>query len=376
MVDVMIAGLGGTGGCALELLARTPDVRDIVVCDAKDQGRKIATAVSGANYLGFYPRVQFERVDLTDVDRTAELIASAAPVVILNCTALMPWYGRKLLDLPPELSASLKDAGVAPWLPTHVCIAQRVMMAVRRSGVPIPVINLSFPDAVNAILHRQGLGPALGAGNADLLIPNLKREVARRVKGHERDVQVLMVAHHALTGLEPSDTPETMPHHIQVFHRGRDVTGEVPVGDLLYRASQDRLPGALMNSLVASSLVKNALAILRDSHLLTFAPGPGGLIGGYSVEIARESIEVRLPAGMTLGEAVALNERAQRRDGISEILRDGTAVLTGGAWRAMREATGYDMQSFHPEESYPRAMELVEVFHGLRARYGVRGQEV
>ncbi len=376
MVDVMIIGLGGTGGAALEILARMPDVGDIVVCDAKDQAKKIATAVSGANHLGFYPRVTFERVDLMDTERAAAVIAAAAPVVILNCTALMPWYGRKLLDLPAELEAAMKSSGVAAWLPTHVCIAQKVMLAVRQSRVSTRVINLSFPDAVNAILHRQDLGPVMGAGNADLLIPNLQREVARQVKGHERDVQVLLVAHHALTGLQSTDTPESMPYHIQVLHKGKDVTDDVSIGDLLYRASQDRLPGTLMDLLVASSLVKNAMAILRDSHLLTFAPGPGGLIGGYSVKISRDSVEVNLPDGITMQEAIALNERAQVRDGISEILKGGTVVLTEKAWRGMKEATGYDMKAFHPEDACRRAKELIELFHGLRSKYGMKGYEV
>ena len=376
MVDVMITGLGGTGGAALEILARMPDVGDIVVCDAKDQGKKIATAVSGANHLGFYPRVTFERVDLMDTERAAAVIAVAAPVVILNCTALMPWYGRKLLDLPADVEAAMKSSGVAGWLPTHVCIAQKVMLAVRRSGVNTRVINLSFPDAVNAILHRQNLGPVMGAGNADLLIPNLQREVARQMKGHERDVQVLLVAHHALTGLQSTDTPESMPYHIQVLHKGVDITDDVSIGDLLYRASQDRLPGTLMDLLVASSLVKNAMAIVRDSHLLTFAPGPCGLIGGYSVKISRDCVEVNLPDGITMQEAIALNERAQERDGISEILEDGTVVLTEKAWRGMKEATGYDMEAFHPEDACRRAKELIELFHGLRSKYGMKGYEV
>ncbi len=375
MVDVMIIGLGGTGSWALELLARMPDVERILACDVRDQSKLIATAVSGANHLGFYPDVRFERVDVSDMDSTAALINSTEPVVILNCTALMPWYGRKLLKLPPEKSKLLKRAGAAAWLPTHLCMARRVMLAVRESGVSTQVINLSFPDAVNASLHRQGLGPVMGAGNADLIIPNLRRGVARKIGGHARDVQVLMVAHHALTGIKHGDTEESMPYLVQVLHDGRDITAETPVHELVIRAAETRLPGALMNSLVASSMVKNAAAILHDTHLLTFAPGPRGLIGGYPVEIARDSTEVVLPSGVAMEEAVTLNERAQVEDGIERILDDGTVVLTQDAYRSMKRVTGYDIPSFHPEDSCERAMQLLEVFRELKSQYGMRGHE-
>jgi len=372
MADVMITGLGSSGGWALEFLARTPDVSEIVVCDAKDRSKHIATALSGANHLGFYPRVRFEQVDLTDVERTATIIEATKPAVILNCTALMPWYSRKLLDLPPDMATLLKHTGVAAWLPMHVCIIQRVMMAVHQAGVDSRVINLCFPDAVNAILARQGLAPALGAGNADLLIPNLQRAVAARLGGHEREVEVLLVAHHSLTGMGPSDTQETIPYYLKVLHRGRDVTEELPVDQMMYQAGQDRLPGAQLDSLAASSMVKNALAILRDSHLRTFAPGPAGLVGGYPVEVARDSVEVRLPADLTMDQAVALNEHSQQRDGISEIAADGTVNLTEKAWQSMYDLSGYRMPSFRPDESYRRAMELIDVYRGLKAKYGVK----
>jgi hypothetical protein len=57
------------------------------------------------------------------------------------------------------------------------------------------------------------------------------------------------------------------------------------------------------------------------------APGPNGLPGGYPVQGGKQSLEVVLPQGLTLEEAIHINQEGQRLDGIERIDDDGTVYF-------------------------------------------------
>ena len=117
-----------------------------------------------------------------------------------------------------------------------------------------------------------------------------------------------------------------------------------------------------INPVVASSGLRIALAMLEDSGRLCHAPGPDGLPGGYPVRVYGDAIELALPEGVTYNDALAINEAAQRRDGIEQIEDDGTVVFTEEAVRIMRENLGYDCPKLAPDEDLERARELDRLF--------------
>jgi hypothetical protein len=145
----------------------------------------------------------------------------------------------------------------------------------------------------------------------------------------------------------------------------QDVTGQFDTDLLLHQVSQDRFSGADGNAVVAASGVKNGLALLRDSGLLTHSPGPQGLPGGYPVRLSACGAEVVLPTGVTLEQALAYAEAGQRADGVERIEKDGTVVYTDRAVQIIEQVLGYELTSLGFNECDEQAAELIGRFQAL-----------
>ena len=90
---IMIIGLGEVGGKALELLARKPGIARILGADVNETYgyQKVNNAAFGAQLEGYYPNIDFVKVDLTDVDKTSETLARIKPSIIFNSTSLQSY---------------------------------------------------------------------------------------------------------------------------------------------------------------------------------------------------------------------------------------------------------------------------------------------
>jgi hypothetical protein len=350
----------------LELLARTPGISHIVGADFNAEwGRqKTYTVASGAALQGFYPRLDFVKIDLHDIDRTAEAIDQLQSRLIFNAATLQTWWVRRN-RLSPEKAARLADAGAGPWLPTHMALARKLMLAIQASGWQGPVINSGFADASNMVLAKRGLAPTVGLGNIDLIIPNIQLGVAQRLGVPARNVNVYAVLHHYHVSAFQKSPVDVPPYFVRILVGDHDVTAQFHTDQLLYEVSQDRLSAEHVNAMVAASGVKNALALLRDTGLLTHANGPQGLPGGYPVRIDAEGANVFLPDGVTLEQAVNINEGGQRGDGIERVEDDGTVIYTDEAAEIFGEVLGYDLRPLKFDECDARAEELIAHFQAL-----------
>jgi hypothetical protein len=363
--EALIVGLGGLGGWMLELLARTQGITYVVGADLnEDWGRrKVYNAASGAMLQGHYPRLAFVQMDLRDVDATAEIIARLQPQLIFNCATLQTWWLRK--KLPPETSDRLTEAGSGPWLSTHLALSQKLMLAVQASGFRGHVINSGIPDISNAVLAKRGLAPTIGLGNIDLLISPIRMGVARRLDVPVRNVRVYAILHHCHTTHFRKRDSGAPPYFLRLMVGDQDVTGLFDTDLLLHQVSQDRLSGLDGNAVVAASGVKNGLALLRDSGLLTHSPGPQGLPGGYPVRLSAAGAEVVLPMGATMERALAYMEAGQRADGVERIEEDGTVVYTDRATQIIEEVLGYELTPLEFDACDEQAGELIARFRSL-----------
>lgn len=363
--QVLTVGLGGVGGWVLELLARTEGISYIVGADVNEEWgqRKIYNAASGAMLQGYYPRLEFVRIDLQDVEATAETIARLQPQLIFNCATLQTWWLRKTLS--PEIADRLGEAGSGPWLPTHLALSRKLMLALRASDWQGHVINSGIADISNVVLAKRGLAPTIGLGNIDLLMSPLRMGVAKRLDVPVRNVSVYAVWHHYHTTYfrhHPSGAPD---YFLRLMVGDQDVTGQFDTGLLLHEVSRDRFSGEPGNPVVAASGIKNALALLRDTGLLTHSPGPQGLPGGYPVRLSASGAEVVLPVGVTMEQALAYNRAGQRGDGIERIEADGTVIYTDKAVQIVKEVLGYELPSLKFDECDEQAAELIARFQTL-----------
>ncbi|KUK18029.1 hypothetical protein [Thermococcus sibiricus] len=371
MDSVFITGLGDIGEHILELLVRVPNVPKIYVGDIKKEEslRKIYSARSGAIHQGFYPKIEFIHLDVNDVERTAGIIQEINPEVIVSSMTLKTWWALEA-ELPPEVFRRLDKAGFGPWLPWHLTLVYKLMQAVKKSGVEAHVINASFPDAVNVILGKVGLAPAIGLGNCDLFVPELRRIVADKFNVSVKSVSVYLVGHHYLAhALNAYQSTMGCPYYLKIMIDDKDVTKQFNLEKLLVEANKYMPKGVNDHFIVAASGVKNLLAILYDTKELTYSPGPQGLPGGYPVRLSRKGAEVYLPEDITFEDAVRINEEAQKLDGIEEIKDDGTVVLTEKAVTIMEELMGYKYKELKLSECEEKARELLFAYKQLVEKY-------
>lgn len=367
--QILLIGLGGVGGYALEFLLRDRRISYIVAADYNaDWGRrKVETAQRGALLQGFYPRVDFVPLDLNDIGATTDLIHKLEPELIFNCATTQTWWVRRQY-LVPEQADRLAEAGSGPWLATHLALARKLMLAIASCGWTGPLINSGFADASNAVLAKNGLEPAMGLGNIDLVVPGVWTRAAKMLDVPAANVQVFAVMHHYHLGCFYRGTDGIPPYFLRIMVGDRDATGDLDANELLHQVERAGAPGQHVDPLVAASGVKNALALLFDTGLLTHTNGPRGLPGGYPVRVRRSGVEIFLPQGITLAEAIAINENAQRGDGIDRIGDDGTVYYTDKVVQIMKEVLDYDLKPLRFDEVDERSQELIARFRTLAER--------
>lgn len=368
----MIIGTGDLGGHVLEMLVRAPGARRIVTADVNEEWgyRKTNIAAFGAAQLGLYPEVEFRKLDLYNVEQTAETIAKVAPEIIYSAVSLQSWW--VINTLPKDEFERLDKARFGPWLPMHLTLVYKLMEAVKQTGLDIRVINSAFPDAVNPVLHKVGLAPTIGIGNVANPVPAIRGSIAFRLARPMRDVTVFFVAQHYVSHYLPRfGTTGGAPYYLKAMVDGRDVTGEVDVDEVFSDLpTRFRRPGGRDGQiLTASSAAGIILAMADDTGAFMHAPAPSGLPGGYPVRVDAMGGELVLPADLSREEAIRVNEEGQRCDGIERIDQDGTAHFTENAVAIMQEMLGYDCQVMKLDETEERARELDGRFKEFARKY-------
>jgi len=368
----MLVGLGDLGSVVLEFLAREDGLGRIVVAsrNVERTTARCNLARLGAIAQGCAPAISFVPLDLEDLEAVAETVHREAPDVIVSTATMQTWWLPSLL--PPEQRAAIYSAGFGVWLPVHMTLTLKLMQALREAGYTGATLTAPFPDVVNCVLGRLDLAPTCGLGNVAQFVPKVRLLAAGRLGAPLDAVRVLMVAHHALgPAVVRSKVDRMPPYFLRIEHGGQDVTEAIGADELLV-APYRRTAGPASHFLTAGTTVRLIRALLSDSGALLHEPAPHGLPGGYPVVVGNGSVQPAPIDGLTLEEAIDINERSHRFDGIERIEPDGTVVFCPEAVDALRVELGYDCQRLPPEESEERAKELIARFREYAARYGVK----
>lgn len=337
----------------------------------EEKGRyEIEEALHTAHNFGFYPDLNFTKINLFDINGTTELLKEHKPAVICNLASLGSWWITRLL--PPEEYEKIGPVG--PWLPNHLTLAHKLMLAVKKSEIKTSVINGAFPDATNVVLSKLGLEPVCGGGNMDLGLGRVKRIIARSLKVPFRSVQLYGVGHHGAYYTARMGGP----YYVKVIVDGEDISEQWPSSRItkLYQEAGYGVITQYRTALVdqmrtASSFLKHMLSIYYDIGMVhTCVTGAEGLPGGYPARLSRKGAKIVLP-GITREEAIRINEEGAKIDGIEKIKDDGTVVFCDKNVDYMREVVGYECKELKPSESEERARELNSLLKKLYEKYHV-----
>jgi len=370
--SVMLIGLGDLGGWVLEFLARQEGIATLITADIREEygRRKTLVAEISSAHMGYNKQFFFHKVDVTDIDATAELIKKYDPTVIYSSVSLQSWWISFLL--PPKVHEKLEaHSGMGVFAPMHYLPTAKVMQAVKKSGSKAPVVNAALPDITGPVLEKRGLAPTVGQGNHDNLVAEIKKKVSDSEGVPFGEVTVFFVAPHVFN---TRGSRTGAPFFLKIIVRDRNVTDKYDVHSLI----SDRIIKApakqvswLAHPLVAASSVKNIMAILNDSRLFTHSPAPNGLPGGYPIRLSANIVEVVLPEELTMEEAIRLNTEANKYDGWEEVKDDGTLVFTEAAYNAAKEVMGFECREVKFEDVEEMTKELNTAYKKLAEKYNV-----
>jgi hypothetical protein len=318
-------------------------------------------------------------MDLSEgnIEQNSALLSQIRPDIIVNCASLQSW--RVITQLPGEFYQALDQAQFGPWLPMHLAPAYELMRAVRNSGFKAIVVNCAFPDAVNVVLDKVGMAPDTGIGNVANLVPATRMAIAQLAMCSPHMVQVRLIAQHYFSHYVPrAGLPKNANYSLNYRVNGVECTGELD-DELIFdcvRTQFRRLGGVDGQLLTATSAVSVIENLFSDDEVLTHAPAPGGLPGGYPVSVGLGRVLLSLPYGITRAEAIAINQRGQQQDGIRAIHADGSVSFELEHMSIMETLLGYSVSRMALHEVHQWAAELgqkYQVFvHSIETRRGAR----
>lgn len=293
------------------------------------------------------------------IEANARTIYRIRPDIIFNSASLQSW--RVITQLPPEHYQSLDRARLGPWLPMHLAPAYELMRAIKHSGIKAVTVNAAFPDAVNVVLDKVGMAPDTGIGGIANMIPAVRLSIARLAMRPPENVQVRLVAQQgfcqqvARMGLAP-DAQYRLTYWVDNLDRTGEFADEVIFNAVCTNFRS--LGGVDINFFNAISAVRLLENLHAEHEIITHVPGPNGLPGGYPVRVGLGQVLLALPYGVSRSDAIEVNQRGQRQDGISAIRADGSVSFASEQMAVMEALLGFTMSNLQLQDVHQYAAEL------------------
>lgn len=304
MRRVAVIGCGSLASAtSYALAANEPVAAEVVVVGRRPQAADQVSTI--ANIKSFHAgrelrfRPAYAEVGTTDLNR---LLDDLRPDGVLLCASHQsPWERR---SAPSAWTGLLDRAGFGATLPLQADLARLVGRAAERAGAWF--INACLPDLVNPLLHQLEVPVLCGVGNVATLAAAAQQALDCPDAG-----RLALLAHHVHLHPPPPGVPEA-----RLWQDGRPVP---EVGPLL--APVRALDRVALNQVTGDTAARVVATMLSGGELDTHLPGPLGLPGGYPVRLQDRTVRLRLPDGVTLDNAIALQQAWSRHDG---------AMVTGG----------------------------------------------
>ena len=369
---ILFVGLGELGSQIFDLFVRIPGKHTFLVSGRNEHYLHERTNLSilAATQLGFNPDVSCTHLDLQNIEQTAHTIEHFQPDIIFCAATLQRW--GIISALPKPFSEKLYMAQMGPWLPMHLTLVYKLMQAVKQTGQTIKVINASFPDVVNAVLSKVNLTPTTGVGDIANNIPALRKSIALKLNKPLEQVEVRFFAQRFLSyRISRIGNAGEAPFHLVALVDGNDVTHLLDMETIfdLLPTKFKRMggtPGQLMTAASATIVFEG---LMNNTKTLTHVPGPNGLPGGYPVIVSEEGVEIVLPEGLTINDAIRINEDDMKFDGVEHIDSDGTVHFTEKNMAILKETLGYECKRMPLSEVEYRARELYAKYQEFAGKH-------
>ena len=299
--------------------------------------------------------VAFRHVDALDENAMSTLLCELQPDALVQCASMhSPWLLR---ESPSPAAEALLQAGFASELSAQLPIAVSALSAAYRIGFDGPIVNCSYPDVVNAVLHRIGIPPTFGIGNAGMI--HMLAQSALCARGDRRKLHTL--AHHAHVSMTatlrfPIDPNMSAPRFF--------LDGEEHAPTSVFAGKCAIATDRSLNEITAAHAVSMIQSYLGLAPVLsTSAPGVFGMPGGWPLTVARGAINLDFPNGITKHDVLGFNQQAARMDGVANIDDDGTVHFTDRLCAKLRMLWPQLAAPLAPSEGMTRYRTLHAAIH-------------
>lgn len=317
---IMIVGFGSTGKYVLDMATKMTEFADcsftVVSRTPKDEVEKrlnITRVSSGI--FDCFPAIEYIECDLNNINKMAQIINKASPDIVAYTGRYMKGFKYGEFSYPNGI-------GYGAWMPMAVVLVEKLMQAIKQSGVNTRVINTSFGDAVSPALASVGLAPYTSAGNLNHLIPRMKRAYSQITGDDIETVDVTFAgSHYANTYISKEGTPKGSPYLLKI-------TGSSRVGvsdaEVFKRCAWPTISGSERNWMIASDVVVLMRLMLDKSgkEQKTHAPGPFGLTGGYPLVFKNSDMAID-EKHFTVSDMENVNKGSLACDGVESIDDNG-----------------------------------------------------
>lgn len=381
---VLITGIGGVGGYAGHLLARVPGIETILADVRGNYAQQKANNIHIDNYFQMnsvkYPKISGIKFDMFDIPDMAKALKEIQPDVILNLASLQSWW--VVHHIPADIRIRISDGypvgtGLRPWAPNHMVFLYNLMVAIIEAGIKTHLVNGAGCDYCHEALDKIGLAPTVGIGDFAFNEVMIKRVVAAKLGIPASNVDVMMVGHHVMCiPITERGDVQGIPNWVRISVHGKDITSQFDIEKDIWAqipktvAPPEPLHGT-NQEYVASSAVKNVLAILFDTGEVVHAPGPCGLPGGYPTRLSASGAEVVVPEGLTMDEMIDMMKAANRCEGIETVTDDGALVATEHTIKIVEEVFEIDWEykAMRPQDAIKASEEIRSAYRKLTEKY-------
>lgn len=280
-VDILITGTGSLAEeLLLSLIKITPKNLSIHLLGRnpeKTQWLKLVVESQSA-LIGIPINISYSIIEHWEQSEIASVLANINPELILHTASIQSAW---MLNQENNWNKLVKKHGYGLTTILQCHLLLMLSSASASLGRTTPIINASYPDVTNYILHHLGFPVVAGIGNISIIDALLKSS-----KIIEQNEDLLFYAHHYHISQLILGNQNDLP---QIKYQG------TPKHFFDFFNAHFRLPGNdSLNKLtgtVSAVQILSYLGILPPyiGHL----PGVHGLLGGYPVTISHKKIEIR-----------------------------------------------------------------------------------
>lgn len=352
--DILVSGTGGFAARILFDIAATATspVRVVIAGRNRERLQWLKTAANARASIFRRPAsfATYE-IDLLADGSAAELIEATRPTVTVQAASIQT--SQVIAASGNAWTRLVTEGGLSATAVFQALISTRVAAAITRLGHRTAFVNCCFPDVVNGMIAALGHEVACGMGNVAILSNVFSGSGAVsgaiKVLAHYQNLSAWRLPAAERTGIAP-----------RVWLDGHEL------GDVFATFAEVKLTPEPVIDISGASGVPLLLAMAAGEIWSGHAPGPGGLPGGYPVELTADGLRLALPEGLSRQDAIDWNAGFEARSGL--VVEAGRARYTGVLEQRLREHAPSLADGFAMADLEAVCREMLDLRSWLSAR--------